>query len=299
MAKVLSNQVGERAVLVTGASSGIGQDCALYLDKLGYQVFAGVRKEEDGAALRQQASARLIPVCLDVTNNESITRAKELLLDKTGGKGLWGLVNNAGVSSNGPLEFYPMDEIRQMFEVNVFGLLAVTQTFLPLLRTGQGRIINISSVSAMMAFPFAGPYCASKYSVEVMSDCLRMELSPWSIPVSVIEPAYIASAMWNKSHQTTAGFIQALPVAGQQYYGRNLTKLNELGARQGAKGDSPERIAKVVAKILVARRPGALYREGRVVNFLRFMKLLPRGIREKMLTMQLKTKPTDDAASVK
>lgn len=251
---------GERAVLITGTSSGIGRVCALYLDKMGYRVFAGVRNEEDAAAIKKEASPRLTPVSLEVTSASSIATARQFILDQIGNNGLYSLINNAGISSNGPLEFYPLPLIRQMFEVNVFGLLAVTQAFLPLIRTGQGRIINISSVSAMMAFPFAGPYCASKNAVEIFSDCLRMELS--SIPVSVIEPAYIASALWDKSYRTNEQILEDFSLEARQFYGGALTKLNQASFQQGNKADSPERIAKVVAKILAAKNHGRCTERG-------------------------------------
>jgi NAD(P)-dependent dehydrogenase (short-subunit alcohol dehydrogenase family) len=276
----------ERVVLITGTSSGIGRGCALYLDKIGYRVFAGVRNEEDAAAIKKEASSRLIPVCLEVTSAESIASARRFILDQIGSSGLYGLINNAGISSNGPLEFYPLAQLRQMFEVNVFGLLAVTQAFLPLIRTGQGRIINISSVSAMMAFPFAGAYCASKNAVEIFSNCLRMELS--TIPVSVIEPAYIASAMWDKSYRANEQILEDFSLEARQFYGVALTKLNKASYQQGNKADSSRRIAKVVGKILAAKTPGAMYREGRVVNLLRLLMLLPSGFKTKMLTSQLK-----------
>ncbi|NWJ46181.1 MAG: SDR family oxidoreductase [Chloroflexi bacterium] len=281
-----TNLAGKQAVLITGTSSGIGRGCALYLDKMGYRVFAGVRNDDDATAIKKEASPLLTPVCLDVTSPSSIASAKQCIMEKVGDTGLYALINNAGISSNGPLEYYPLEQVRQMFEVNLFGLLAVTQAFLPLIKLGHGRIINISSVSAMMAFPFSAPYCASKYAVEIFSECLGMELS--SVPVSVIEPANIASAIWDKSGQTNRQILESFPPEAQAIYGAAITKLNEANSQQVNKTDSPERIAKLVVKILTVKKPGALYREGRMVNLLRLLRILPRGLRHKMILSQLK-----------
>ncbi|MCK5428705.1 MAG: SDR family NAD(P)-dependent oxidoreductase, partial [Anaerolineales bacterium] len=153
------------AVLITGTSTGIGKATALHLDQLGYQVLATVRKEHDAETLRSQCSKRLTPLLLDVTDEDSIAQAKGVVSQAVGDAGLLGLVNNAGVSFTSPLEFVPLDELRWLFEVNFFGLLAVTQKFLPLLRQAQGRIVNISSTASSVVAPFHGPYSASKLAL--------------------------------------------------------------------------------------------------------------------------------------
>jgi NADPH:quinone reductase-like Zn-dependent oxidoreductase len=135
-----------QAILITGASSGIGEAIALYLDSLGFRVFAGVRTETAGKALLQKASPSLTPVLLDVTDTLSLARAAETVLEKVGDTGLAGLVNNAGVAVAGPLEFLPLEKFRYQLEVNLVGQLATTQTFLPLLRRGQGRVVMIGSI---------------------------------------------------------------------------------------------------------------------------------------------------------
>src|SRR5262245_46623268 len=141
-----NNSTHPRAFLVTGASSGIGRATALLLDRNGFRVFAGVRRSEDGESLRKQASERLTPVLLDVTDPRSIEAAARSVGDELGGRALAGLVNNAGVDIAGPLETSSLDKARLQFEVNVIGLLAVTQAFLPLLRQSRGRIVNLGSV---------------------------------------------------------------------------------------------------------------------------------------------------------
>jgi NAD(P)-dependent dehydrogenase (short-subunit alcohol dehydrogenase family) len=139
------------AVVVTGASTGIGRACALRLDRLGYQVFAGVRRDADGKALKKKAKSGLTPLLIDVTEKASITAAALAVDNAVGEEGLLGLVNNAGIAMPGPLEFLPLDDLRSQMEVNVIGQVAVTQSFLPLLRKGKGRIVNIGSIGGRMA----------------------------------------------------------------------------------------------------------------------------------------------------
>ena len=171
-------------VVVTGSSSGIGRATALYLEQLGFRVIATVRSEQDGQALCSEASGGIIPLLMDVTDQASIERAKGQVSQAVGDSGLAGLVNNAGIGFVSPLEFAPLDELRRLFEVNVFGLLAVTQAFLPLLRQGRGRVVNISSTASIMVAPFHGPYSASKFAVNGLSDALRLELKPLDVQVS-------------------------------------------------------------------------------------------------------------------
>src|SRR5712691_5002789 len=187
-----NRQSNPGAVVITGAASGIGEACALHLDKLGFCVFAGVRREVDGAALQGKASERLTPLLLDVTDAASIRFAVEIVATGVVETGLAGLVNNAGITVAGPLEFLPVSELRRQLEVNVIGQVAVTQAFLPLLRRGQGRIVNMGSLAGRIATPFIGPYHASKFAMEALTDSLRMELRRWGMHVSLIEPGFIA-----------------------------------------------------------------------------------------------------------
>jgi NAD(P)-dependent dehydrogenase (short-subunit alcohol dehydrogenase family) len=146
----MANETSGKTVLVTGTSTGIGHATALHLDQLGYQVVGTVRKESDAQNLRASASSNLRTLFLDVTSASSIDQFKEALRQELGDGGLWGLVNNAGVGFISPLEFVPLDQLRWLFEVNLFGLLAVTQVCLPYLRQEKGRIINISSVASII-----------------------------------------------------------------------------------------------------------------------------------------------------
>lgn len=187
-----------RAVLITGTSTGIGRTCALHLDKLGYKVYAGVRREEDGDSLKSEASENLTTVILDVTDNESIISAMSKIEQESEGK-LFGLVNNAGVGISGVVEVTPIEEVRKVMDVNVIGLYAVTKAAIPLIRKGEGRIINIGSVSSFLAFPGASVYCASKFAVRAITDSLRVEMKLFDIPVVLVAPGAVESAIWEKS----------------------------------------------------------------------------------------------------
>ena len=182
-------------VVITGASTGIGAASARHLDRLGFRVFAGIRKSQDGERLRAQTSSKLTPIRFDVTDDGSIAAAADTIRAALDGDGLAGLVNNAGIAVPGPIETVPLAEARKQFEVNVLGQIAVTQAFLPLLRQGRGRIVNIGSIAGLTATPFLGLYGASKFALEALTDALRVEVRPWGINVSIIEPGAIASSI--------------------------------------------------------------------------------------------------------
>ncbi len=258
-----SSNAGRGAVLVTGSSSGIGEACALYLDKLGFRVFAGVRRDADGEALRSRASERLTPVHLDVTDGASLAAARTAIEATAGEAGLAGLVNNAGIVIAGPLEFMPLSEFRRQLEVNVVGQLAVTQTFLSLLRKARGRIVNMSSIAGRSAAPFNGPYAASKFALEAMSDALRMELLPWGISVSLVEPGSVATPIWQKSGKTAGEIARQMPSGARELYGRVYDAMRVAAARMAGAGVPAIEVAKVVAHALTARKPRTRYLVGR------------------------------------
>lgn len=251
------------AVVITGASSGIGRASALRLDQLGLRVFAGVRREEDGAALQCKASDRLIPILLDVTRADSITSAVDTVTTAVAGTGLAGLVNNAGIAIAGPLEFLPISEVRKQFEVNVIGQIAVTQAFLPLLREGRGRIINIGSLGGRIAMPFAGPYNASKFAMESLTDSLRLELRPWGIRVSIIEPGFIATPIWEKSITAADDIFKNLPQQAHHLYGMTIPAVLDIATNTGKSGTSAEEVAEAIIHALTAARPKTRYIVGR------------------------------------
>lgn len=187
------------SVLITGASSGIGEATAIHLSQNGFRVFAGVRNFSDGERLKRHAKGIIHPVLLDVTQKDSIAFAYNSIKETVGKNGLAGLINNAGIAIAGPIECIPIEEIRRQMEVNVIGQISVTQTFLPLLKMNKGKIVNIGSVSGRMTIPFLSPYSISKFAMEAFTDALRMELRQFGISVSIIETGNVATPIWKKS----------------------------------------------------------------------------------------------------
>jgi NAD(P)-dependent dehydrogenase (short-subunit alcohol dehydrogenase family) len=251
------------AVVITGASTGIGRACALHLDSLGFHVFAGVRKQEDGERLRADASERLTPVIIDIGDARSIEAAAAQVRDAAGERGLAGLVNNAGIAVAAPLEFIPIEEFRRQLEVNVVGQVAVTQAFLPLLRKAKGRVVNIGSIGGRIALPFAGAYAASKFAMEAITDSLRRELRASGIEVSIIEPGGIATPIWDRGLKTADSIREKLSPEAEALYGRAFDATRHAAAEIGRNGLPPEAVAKVVEHALTAARPRTRYLVGR------------------------------------
>jgi NAD(P)-dependent dehydrogenase (short-subunit alcohol dehydrogenase family) len=249
--------------VVTGASTGIGRATALDLAGNGFEVFAGVRRKADGEALNEAASGNLTPIMIDVTKPQSIARAKGAIGRKAGRRGVSALVNNAGVAVAGPLEFLPLDDFRRQIEVNLTGHLAVTQALLPQLRKARGRIVNITSIGGRVAYPFNGPYHASKWGLEAITDSLRVELQPWGIDVIAIEPGSVATEIWDRGLAKATQIREDLPREGEKLYGSSLEAMVRVMENTGDSGLPPEKAAKVIRKALTKRRPKTRYLIGR------------------------------------
>jgi NAD(P)-dependent dehydrogenase (short-subunit alcohol dehydrogenase family) len=275
--------------VITGASTGIGEACALYLDRLGFQIFVGVRKTADGEVLKRKGSDRLTPVLIDVTDTASIQSAAENVTKAVGERGLVGLVNNAGIAVVGPLEFLPIDDLRQQLEVNVVGQIAVTQAFLPLLRKGFGRIVNVGSMSGKIATPFIGAYAASKFALEALTDSLRMELQPWGISVSIIEPGKVATPIWKKTKVTTEERMKRLPQEGYDFYGPVMVSIIKNTDKMGKAGIPADTVAEVITRALTARRPKTRYLVGRDAKLATLIfRRLPDRMRDWLIAQGLK-----------
>lgn len=272
------------SVLITGASTGIGRAGALHMDRLGWRVFASVRKDADAEALRQEASNQLLPLRLDVTDAASIEKARDTISDALGNNGLSGLVNNAGVPYGGPVEFISLDHVRQLFEVNFFGVIAVTQAFLPLLRRARGRIVNMSSVGGMVSAPFVSPYSSSKFALEALSDSLRMELRPWRMHVSVIEPGAIDTPIWGKGGSVLQDLVNAAPKEGLDLYG---AAIRGMAPRFRPHGIPTEAVSKAIAHALTSRHPKRRYRIGFEGELVRFASYLPDWLLDWVRVSQL------------
>jgi NAD(P)-dependent dehydrogenase (short-subunit alcohol dehydrogenase family) len=250
------------AVVVTGASTGIGRATALHLAARGFEVYAGVRREADAHALRDAAPAHVHPLRLDVADAATIVAAGDAVAAGVEGAGLAGLVNNAGITIGGPLEFLDLDALRRQLEVNVVGAVAVTQRMLPLLRARRGRVVNVSSVGGRVPPPFIAPYAASKAALATLSDSLRRELRPWGIWVAVIEPGAIATPMWDKGAAQVDERLGSLSPEERALYGAVLPRMREVTARSARRAVPPERVAKVIEHALTASRPRGRYLVG-------------------------------------
>ena len=266
-----------RTLLITGASTGIGQACALAFDREGWTVFAGVRRAEDGQALAALASSRLSWLLLDVTNRAQVTAARDTIAAACGDRGLDALVNNAGVAVAAPVEFVPASDLRQQFDVNVFGLVDVTQTFIPLLRTAKGRIVNIGSIAGRITTPLMSPYCASKHAVEAITDALRLELAPWGIHASVIEPGMVMTPIWEKGIEQMQERLATMPPQALELYAPIIRGFGRIVRGAPRHALSPDAVVKAVRHALESSRPRPRYVVGRDARIrLLLQSLLPR-----------------------
>jgi NAD(P)-dependent dehydrogenase (short-subunit alcohol dehydrogenase family) len=272
-------------ILVTGASSGIGRACAVRLAGLGYRVFAGIRYLPAAEGEELQALApELELVLLDVTDSASIRQVVETI----GGEPLAGLVNNAGIATVGPLELAPLEDWRRQFEVNVIGLVAVTQACLPALRRGKGRIVNIGSIAGRSALPCTVAYDASKFAVEAISDSLRLELDSFGIRVSLIEPGAVATAIWEKAARASEELHRRSDPELFDLYRRLIAKISEEAANAARKAVSANRVAEAVEHALTARRPKTRYVIGSDARFWLLLNLLPDRWRDWLILSELK-----------
>jgi NAD(P)-dependent dehydrogenase (short-subunit alcohol dehydrogenase family) len=244
-------------VLITGASSGIGEATAHHLKRLGFDVVGAVRSDEDAEGLR---SGGLRAAKLDVTDSESIATARSELGDAP----LAGLVNNAGIAVAAPIEFLPLEQLRRQLEINLVGQVAVTQQFLPALRAGRGRIVNVSSIGGRVALPLMGAYNMSKFGLEAMSDSLRRELRPQGVDVIVIEPGGVKTPIWRKGNDLADDLQSGMPPEAERLYGRMVEALRAQTVKiQNERGIAASEVADAIGVALTAKRPRARYLVGR------------------------------------
>ena len=245
------------AVVVTGASTGIGLACVEALVAEGFAVFGSVRKQEDAARLRARFGESVAPLLFDVTDAGAVARAAREVEARLAGATLFGLVNNAGIAVPGPLLHLPIADLRRQLETNLIGQLLVTQAFAPLLGAREavsarpGRIVMMSSVAGRFATPFLGAYNASKFALEGMSDALRRELMLHGIDVILIEPGMIATPIWEKADRADFGHIDATP------YGPAARRVQKWAVEGGRAAPGPELVARAVLRALTAPRPPA------------------------------------------
>jgi len=285
------------SIVITGASTGIGAATALFLARHGWRVFAGVRRERDGEQLQSdfmgssgpdvERPGSIYPLILDVTRSHDIAHAVHTVRTQLEGGRLQGLLNNAGWLCMGPLEVIPLEDVRRQFEVNTFGVLATTQAFLPMLRQGRGRIVQISSSSGLSALPFMGPYAASKFALEAMTDSMRIELHRFGIRISLIEPGPIETPLLHKNVAWLDQLESRLTPEETSLYKRELALVRHFTESSGERALPVQRVVDAVAHALTAKRPRARYRIGRSTAGIGFLEKLPVGLRDWLIRWKL------------
>lgn len=269
------------AVLVTGVSTGIGRAVAQVLAKAGYRIYGSVRRDEDARRFEAELGPGARALRFDVRDDGAVAEAAALVAAEE--DSLAGLVNNAGVAVASALELVPLDEFRDQIAVNLTGVLAVTRSFLPLLRAGPrpGRIINISSVAGRTAMPFLGAYSAAKFGLEALSDSLRRELIVHGIDVVVIQPGGIATPIWTKAGRDDGGAHD-----GSAY--RDASGVfRALALRAGEGGLPADRVGECVLRVLQSRRPRPRYLLSPSPFSERVMRVLPTRLLDRLIAARL------------
>jgi NAD(P)-dependent dehydrogenase (short-subunit alcohol dehydrogenase family) len=240
-------------VLVTGASRGIGRATALRLANAGWDVRAGVRSEADGALLASEAEG-VTPVVLDITDADQVAALDDVLPDRVDA-----VINNAGVVVAAPVEALGLDDLRAQLEVNVVGQVAVTQAVLPRLRVARGRVIFVSSISGRVSAPFMGAYSASKYALEALADALRLELRPWGVAVSLIEPGAIDTDVWRNAQDQAQETENAMSSEHRRLYQRHIDGMRKLITQTQRRTTNVDKVAAVIERAVTTPRPRARY----------------------------------------
>ena len=266
-----------KTVVITGASSGIGDACVSRMSRAGWRVFATVRKQSDRDRLGSQNN--VCPVIMDVQNHATISAAAAEITAQLKGGGLDGLVNVAGVGMVRPVEYAPMDDVREIFDINFFGQLATIQAFCALLRRSRGRIVNITSVGVNLAIPFGGLLNSSKCAFGMLSDTLRLELGRFGVRVIAIEPGSISTPAVDKTLGNLEEVIRSLPADAQQSYGAMIRSVGRRGYAMEKSGSPPDVVAARVHHALSASRPRIRYRVGKHAKLLATLaKILPESV---------------------
>jgi NAD(P)-dependent dehydrogenase (short-subunit alcohol dehydrogenase family) len=243
--------------VITGAGSGIGAATVVRLDRAGWRVFAGVHEPNDTEILDRQTSDQVTVAPLDVTNATSVKEFAGLVDLELGADGLHALVDNAGKGVAGPLETLPIESLREQFEVNVVGQVAVTQQFLPMLRRIHGsRVVFVGSVGGLVAVGFAGAYHASKYALEAIGDAWRQELAPDGVQVAIVEPGPLSTPFWSKAAKS----LDALP-ANDRYRDRVAALRGRL-ERMSKESSGPDQAVELIVHAVTAARPRTRYAGG-------------------------------------
>jgi NAD(P)-dependent dehydrogenase (short-subunit alcohol dehydrogenase family) len=268
-----------KTVLITGAAGGIGAAATRRLAQLGFTVYAGVRSP----APHLEASEGVRTLRLDVTDADDVRQAAALVTAEAGA--LHALVNNAGIIVQGPLELVPSSELRRQFDVNVFGPAQVTAAFLPLLRAGRGRLVNISAPTARAAVPFMGPISAGKAALESLTDALRGELAAWRIPISVIQPSGTDTAIFATAEKSAAESLRTVPPELLDLYAPALASLTTAAAKM--KLSPTDAVVEAIVHAVQSRKPKPRYTVGRDAKAAALLAKLPIGLRTSLVLRAL------------
>ena len=290
---------GRRAVVVTGASSGIGRATVSMLAKSGWRVFATVRMSADGERLRAEIGESVTPLIMDVTDRVAIEQAAEQVSLQLQSRGLDALVNVAGIGMLRPLEYATVEEMREIFEMNVFGQIAVTQAFPPLLRRAQGRIVNIGSVGSHIAIPFGSLLNASKSAFRSMNDSLRMELRSSGVSVVMVEPGAIKTPAVEKTLGDVDGVISRLPLEGAAEYSGMLRKAAAKAYEMESHGSDPKVVAEVIVGALTKERPRTHYPAGKHSRILALLPIVIPAVLLDVLLLKALGLPTKRKSTVR
>jgi NAD(P)-dependent dehydrogenase (short-subunit alcohol dehydrogenase family) len=257
-------------VVVTGASSGIGRATVMRLAASGWHVFAGVRQPEHGESLRATVASgsQITPLLMDVTDVAQIKAGAESVADHVGATGLNALVDNAGVGVTSPMELVALDTLRNLFEVNVVGQIAVTQAFVPMLRQARGRIVVIGSIGGRMTPPFGAPLAASKSAIASMADGFRQELAPWGVRVVLLEPGSIRTEAVDKVRRDAVAVSSAFSPEEAELYREAYLGMIDVAVAREAKGSPPSVVGDLVANVLMKPRPRSRYVVGKDARLL-------------------------------
>lgn len=272
-------------MVVTGASTGIGAATARLMAQRGFHVLAGVRRDRDADAIR---TAGVEPMLLDITNPEHIRALAIRVREDPYGRPLRALVNNAAVQANVPIEAFELDQWRNMFEVNLFGQVAITQALLPTLLDHGGRVINVSSVGGRVAMATYGPYAGTKFALEAVSDSLRRELAPHGVRVVVVEPGAVRTKMLGRAVASAHESVATMPPEKRRRYGGLISAVNAQAESSTKSGLPPEAAAAVIAKAITVRKPRTRYTVGREAALLTLARLLPDRLLDRILAAALR-----------
>lgn len=270
-------QAAHGDVFITGAAAGIGAATTRRLAAAGYRVFAGVHRQAGSLA----SIPGVRPVAIDVTDPSGVEDAAKVVAEATGGNGLRAVINNAGVMVQGPLELVPPEELRRQFEVSTLGPVHVIQAFLPLLRTGTGRIINVSAPTARVPVPFMAPIGGSKAALASFSDALRVELVAWGIPVTVIEPGGTDTSIFAKAETAMRAALGAADPVKGALYSDQLAAFAKAAARQ--KLGPADAVAKTIVAVVGARKPRRRYAAGSGAALFGLLAHVPASLRERLI----------------